>query len=370
VGKLVYFRVYSGTIKAGEQIYNANIKKKERLARILLMSSNKKEDVEVASCGDIYAAVGLRGTTTGHTLCDVKNPILVETMHFPEPVIWVAIEPKTKADQEKLFESLARLAEEDPTFQVRTNEETDQTIISGMGELHLDILIERLLREFHVKANIGRPQVAYKETIQKKVVHEEKFIRPSSTSKGQYAHVILELEPNPGQGFPFISQLQNEHIIPKMYLPAIQAGAQEAMLGGVIAGYPVIDVKVALIGGSFNITESNDVAFKIATWTAVKNGFALAEPVLLEPYMIVEVVVPEVYLGDVMGSLHARNGKIKGISTRKDAQVVTATVPLKQMFGYATDLRSSTQGRAVYSMQFSHYEKVAQEVMNSLAVSF
>lgn len=358
VGKLVFFRVYSGKIRVGEQVLNANTEKKERFGRIILMSSNKKEDITEARCGDILAAVGLRGTTTGHSLCDIKKPIFLETMSFPEPVITVAIEPKTKSDQDKLAESLDRLAEEDPTFQVHVDEETDQTVISGMGELHIEILIDRLVREFKVQANVGKPQVAYKETILKKVRRDEIFQRQSSGGKGVFARVVIDIEPNPGKGFQFVNKIKNNQVIPKMYFPAIEQGAREGTFSGVVAGYPLIDIMVTLVDGAFDENESNELAFKVASTMAVKNAVGEAKPTLLEPTMDVEVVVPESYMGDVIGNLHLREGKVKGISPRKNLQVIDSTVPLKHMFGYATALRSMTQGRAVYSMQFSHYEQV------------
>lgn len=359
VGRLVFFRIYSGKISVGQQAYNVNLEKKERLARILLMSANKKEDVSEAVCGDILAAVGLKETKTGHTLTDVRKPILLETMKFPEPVIYVAIEPKTKADQERLNDSLLRLADEDPTFMVRLNEETGQTIISGMGELHLEILIDRLVREFRVQANIGKPQVAYKETIQKSYRWEEKFYRQSATGKGQFAHVVIEIEPNPRKGFEYINLIKGSNLIPKLYFPAIETGIKEGAFSGVVAGYQVIDIKVSLVGGSYSEEESNELAFKIASIMALKNALAKAEPILLEPFMKVEIIVPESYLGDVIGNLNSRDGKIQNIVSRNGDQIVQAIVPLKQMFGYATSLRSMSQGRALYTMQFSHYEKVA-----------
>lgn len=365
VGKLVFFRVYSGVFKVGQQILNVDQNKKERIGRILLMSSNKKEDIQEARCGEILAAVGLKNTNTGNTLADVKHPIILEQMTFPEPVIYVAIEPKTKADQEKLTDALARLADEDPTFHTRKNEETDQIIISGMGELHLEILIDRLLREFKVQANVGNPQVAYKETIQKLVREEEKFVRQSATGKGQYAHVIVEIEPNPGKGFEFNNKIKDANIIPKMYFPFIEEGVKEATFSGVVAGYSLIDIKVSLVGGSFDELESNEIAFRAASSIAVKSAVTKADPVILEPIMKVEVVVPDQYVGDVIGNLNSRDGKVKGILPRKDVQVIEASVPLKQMFGYATGLRSMTQGRAVYTMQFSHYEKAINNFLNS-----
>jgi len=358
VGKIVFFRVYSGKIEVGSQVYNANTQKKERLGRILLMSANKKEDIKEAACGEILAAVGLRYTYTGNTLCDIRKPILLETMTFPEPVIQVAIEPKTKADQEKLIESLNRLAEEDPTFQVRTNEETDQMLISGMGELHLEILIDRLVREFKITANVGNPQVAFKETILKKIRCEDVFERQAGNGKGQFAHVAFEIEPNFGKGFEFQNLIKNSDKIPKMFYPAIETGAKAATFSGVIGGYPVIDIKVSLIDGEFREDESSDIAFHVASTRAVKDGITAANPVLLEPIMDVEVVTAEKYLGEIIQNINLRQGKIKGITARKGEQVVKATVPLKQMFGYATALRSLTQGRASYTMQFAHYEQV------------
>jgi elongation factor G len=358
VGKIIFFRVYSGRIEVGSQVYNSNTQKKERLGRILLMSSNKKEDVKEARCGEILAAVGLRFTHTGNTLCDIRKPIMLETMLFPEPVIQVAIEPKTKADQEKLVESLNRLAEEDPTFQVRTNEETDQMLISGMGELHLEILIDRLVREFKVTANVGKPQVAFKETILKKVRCEDVFERQASNGKGQFAHVVFDIEPNFGKGFEFQNLIKSSDKIPKMFFPAIEAGSKDATFSGVIGGYPVIDIKISLVDGEFREDESNDVAFHVASTRAVKDGILKASPALLEPIMDVEVVTAEKYLGEIIQNFNLRQGKIKGILARKDDQVIKATVPLKQMFGYATALRSLTQGRASYTMQFAHYEQV------------
>ncbi|MDZ7260981.1 MAG: elongation factor G [candidate division KSB1 bacterium] len=365
VGKLTYFRVYSGKVVTGSQVYNANTGRKERLGRILLMSANKREDVDEASCGEIVAAVGLREAKTGHTLCDEKKPILLETMKFPEPVISVAIEPKTKADQDKLGESLNRLADEDPTFQIKTDPETGQTIISGMGELHLEILVDRLLRDFKVGANVGRPQVAYKETIRNKVRTEGRFIRQSG-GRGQYGHVVLEIEPSlNGKGFEFENKIKGG-TIPKEYIPSVAEGIKEAMSSGVLAGYPLVNIKATLVDGSYHEVDSSELAFKIAGALALKDGVAKADPVLLEPVMDVEVVVPEEYLGEVVGDLSARRGKMKGIFSRKDAQVVSATVPLKEMFGYATALRSLTQGRAIYTMQFSHYEELPQDEVEKM----
>jgi elongation factor G len=332
---------------------------------VLLMHANHREDVDEAFTGDIVAAVGLKSTRTGDTLCEEDDPIILEKMEFPEPVISVAIEPKTKADQEKLGEALSRLAEEDPTFRISSNEETGQTIISGMGELHLEIIVERMKREFRVVANVGRPQVAYKETIKKKVEAEGRFIRQSG-GRGQYGHVWIELEPNEkGKGFEFIDAIVGG-TIPKEYIPAVQEGIQEAMRNGVLAGYPVEDVKVRLFDGSFHQVDSSEMAFKIAGSMAFQDAAKRAQPVLLEPIMSVEVVTPEEYMGDVMGDLNARRGKIEGLHARKDAQIIQALVPLSEMFGYATAMRSMTQGRALYTMQFSHYDEVPRSISEQI----
>lgn len=367
VGKLVYLRIYSGKVGTGSVVYNANINKKSRIGRILLMAANKREDLKEAYCGEIVAIVGLKDAKTGHTLCDVKKPIVFEKMIFPEPVVTVAIEPKTLADQERLEEALTFLADEDPTFRVKTNEETAQTVISGMGELHLEVLIERLLREFKVKANIGNPQVAYKETIRKQVRCEGKFIRPAGAkTKGQYAHVVLDIEPNPGDGIQFENKVQNG-VIPKLYIPAIEKGIMEAADSGVVAGYTMIDIKATIVGGSYDKIESNELAFKVASSMALRNGAQQAGAILMEPIVMLEVVVPEEYMGDVIGYFNSRRGKIKDIFSRKDAQVVAATVPLKEMFGFTTALRSMTQGRAIYTMQFSHYEEVPPETLQMMS---
>lgn len=366
VGKLTYFRVYSGKVEAGSYVYNTVTGKKERIGRLLLMHADKREDVEVARAGDIVAAVGLKDTRTGHTLCNENKQIILESMHFPEPVISVAIEPKTKADQDRLGESLNKLAEEDPTFKIRTDEETGQTLIAGMGELHLEILVDRLLREFKVHAHVGKPQVAYKETIRRKVEQEGKFVHQSG-GRGQFGHVVLEIEPNePGKGFEFESKIVGG-VVPKEYVKPTMEGVKQAMQTGVLAGYPMVDIKVALVFGSYHEVDSSEMAFKIAGSMAFKEGAKKASPVLLEPMMDVEVVVPEEYLGQVMGDLNSRRGKIRGFVPRKDAQVVAASVPLGEMFGYATTMRSLTQGRAVYSMQFSHYEPVPQNIAETLA---
>ncbi len=365
VGKLTFFRVYSGTLSGGSYVYNSITGKKERIGRILRMHANHREDIDMAYTGDIVAAVGLKATKTGDTLCDEAAPIVLEKMEFPEPVIHIAIEPKTKADQEKLGESLMKLTEEDPTFRMSTNEETGQTIISGMGELHLEIIVDRLKREFKVEANVGRPQVAYKETIRKKITQEGKFIRQSG-GRGQYGHVWLEIEPNEkGKGYEFTNAIVGG-VIPKEYIPAVSDGIQEALQSGVLAGYPVVDVKVKLFDGSYHDVDSSEMAFKIAGSIGFKEGARKADPALLEPMMDVEVVTPEEYLGDVMGDLNSRRGRIEGINSRRDAQVVKALVPLSEMFGYATSLRSMTQGRAIFTMQFSHYDEVPRSIADQI----
>ncbi len=366
VGKLTYFRVYSGKVEAGSYVYNTVNGKKERIGRLLLMHADKREDVQVARAGDIVAAVGLKDTRTGHTLCNENKQIILESMHFPEPVIAVAIEPKTKADQDRLGESLNKLAEEDPTFKIRTDEETGQTLIAGMGELHLEILVDRLLREFKVHAHVGKPQVAYKETIRRKVEQEGKFVHQSG-GRGQFGHVVLEIEPNePGKGFEFESKIVGG-VVPKEYVKPTMEGVKQAMLTGVLAGYPMVDIKVALVFGSYHDVDSSEMAFKIAGSMAFKEGAKKAGPVLLEPMMDVEVVVPEEYMGQVMGDLNSRRGRIRGFVPRKDAQVIAASVPLGDMFGYATALRSLTQGRAIFTMQFSHYEPVPQSIAETLS---
>ena len=367
VGKLTYFRVYSGTLKAGSYVYNSNKDKKERVGRILQMHANHRDDITQVFAGDIAAAVGLKATTTGNTLCDESSPIVLESIEFPEPVIFVAIEPKTKVDQDRLGESLMKLADEDPTFRVRTDEETGQTIIAGMGELHLEIIVDRLLREFRVDANVGRPQVAYREGITKTVLKAEgRFVRQTG-GRGQYGHVVIRMSPNEyGKGFTFENKIVGG-AIPKEYIPAAQAGMVEAMESGVLAGFPMEDVKVEVIDGSFHEVDSSEMAFKIAGSMAFREAAKKAHPVLLEPMEDVEVVVPEEYMGDVMGDLNSRRGHIVGMVPRAGAQVIRATVPLAQMFGYATDVRSMTQGRATYTMQFSHYAEVpgtiAQEII-------
>lgn len=365
VGKLTYFRVYSGTLNAGSYVYNSISEKKERISRILRMHANSREDVDVAYAGDIVAAVGLKFTKTGDTLCDESDPIILEKMTFPDPVIHVAIEPKTKADQEKMGEAMAKLAEEDPTLRISTNEETGQTIISGMGELHLEIIVDRMKREFRVEANIGKPQVAYKETIRKKVQAEGKFVRQSG-GRGQYGHVWIEIEPNEkGAGFVFENAIVGG-VVPKEYIKPVEQGIVEAMKNGVLAGYPVEDVKVKLFDGSYHDVDSSEMAFKVAGSMAFKEAARKAHPVLLEPIMAVEVVTPEEYMGDVIGDLNSRRGKIEGMTPRKDAQVVKAAVPLSEMFGYSTTLRSMTQGRAIYSMELSHYDDTPKSVADQI----
>jgi len=367
VGKLAFFRVYSGVLNAGSYVYNSSKDKRERVGRILQMHANHREERTEVYAGDLAAAVGLKNTSTGDTLCDADHPIVLEAMEFPEPVISVAIEPKSKADQDKLGMALQRLAEEDPTFKVKTDEETGQTIIEGMGELHLEIIVDRLLREFKVDANIGKPQVAYRETITQKVAGVNgKFIRQSG-GRGQYGHVVLDIEPlGEGDGFEFENKIVGG-VIPKEYIPAVEAGVIEAMENGVLAGYPVVDVKVSLVDGSYHDVDSSEMAFKIAGSIGFKEAAKKAGPVILEPIMKVEVVVPEDYMGDVIGDLNGRRGQVSGMETRATAQVVKANVPLSEMFGYATDLRSKTQGRATYTMQFSHYEpapkNIAKEIM-------
>jgi len=365
VGKLCFFRVYSGKLTAGSYVLNSTKNKRERIGRVLLMHSNHREDIPEAYAGDIAAAVGLKDTTTGDTLCSENDPIILESMEFPEPVIHVAVEPKTKAGQDKMTMALMKLAEEDPTFKAHTDPETGQTIISGMGELHLEIIVDRMLREFKVEANVGQPQVAYKETIRKAVKSEGKFIRQSG-GKGQYGHVVLEIEPQePGSGYTFVNKVVGG-AVPKEYIGAVDAGIQDAMQNGVLGGYQVLDVKVTLVDGSYHEVDSSEMAFRIAASMGFKDGCRKAEPVLLEPIMRVDVVVPEVYMGDVMGDLNSRRGRIEGMETRAGAQVITANVPLANMFGYATELRSRTQGRGIFTMQFSHYEEVPKNIQESI----
>ncbi|MBP6673238.1 MAG: elongation factor G [Bacteroidetes bacterium] len=365
VGRLTFFRVYSGTVKAGSYLYNSVSDKKERIGRVLRMHANHREDVDEGYAGDILAAIGFKNTRTGDTLCGEDEPIILEKMIFPEPVIHQAIEPKTKADQEKMGEALTKLAEEDPTFKITTNVETGQTIIGGMGELHLEILVDRMKREFKVEANVGKPQVAYKETIRKKVTQEGKFVRQSG-GKGQFGHVWIELEPNEkGKGYEFEDAIVGG-VIPREFIKPVSMGIQEALKNGILAGYPVEDIKVKLIDGSYHDVDSSEMAFKIAGSMAFQEGARKANPVILEPIMAVEVVSPEDYLGDVMGDLNSRRGKIEGITPRKDAQVIKAMVPLSEMFGYSTTLRSMTQGRALYTMQFDHYDETPKSVSEAI----
>ncbi len=365
VGQLTFLRVYSGSITSGSYIYNSTKDVKERIGRLLKMHANKREEVKEIHAGDIVAAVGLKKTLTGDTLCDADHPVILESMEFPEPVISVAIEPKTKADQEKLSVALGKLAQEDPSFKVSFDDETGQTIISGMGELHLDIIVDRLLREFKVGANVGKPQVAYRETIRQQVKAEGKFVRQSG-GRGQYGHVYIELEPlDLSGGFEFVNKIVGG-VIPKEYIAAVQKGVKEALENGVLAGYPVVDVKVTLYDGSYHEVDSSEMAFKIAGSMAFKNAAKKAKPVLLEPVMAIEVVSPEEYMGDVIGDLNSRRGRIQTMNQRANVRVIAAQVPLSSMFGYATDLRSKTQGRATYTMQFSHYEEVPKNIAEDI----
>lgn len=365
VGKICFFRVYSGTLEKGSYVLNSCKGKRERMGRILQMHANHREDLDIVYSGDIAAAVGLQNTTTGETLCDEKHPIILESMDFPEPVIRVAIEPKTKAGQEKMGIALAKLAEEDPTFKTYTDEETGQTIIAGMGELHLEIIVDRLLREFKVEANVGEPQVSYREAIRKAVNIEHKYARQSG-GKGQYGHVLLKLEPlEEGAGYEFVNAIVGG-AIPKEYIPAVDAGIQGAMQTGVLAGYPVVDVKCTLVDGSYHEVDSSEMAFKIAGSMAFKDGCKKGNPVIMEPIMKVVVNVPEEYMGDVMGDLNSRRGQIQGMEARTGAQEITANVPLSEMFGYATELRSRTQGRGQYSMEPSHFEELPKSIAEKI----
>lgn len=366
VGKLTFFRVYSGVLKSGSYIYNSVSGKKERIGRLLQMHANHREEIEEVRAGDIAAAVGLKFTKTGDTLCTEDDAILLEQIVFPEPVIQIAIEPKTKADQDKLSDALNRLSDEDPTFKINVDEETGQTLISGMGELHLEILVDRMKREFKVEANVGKPQVAYRETITQTVQAEGKFVKQSG-GRGKYGHVWIELSPNePGRGYEFINAIVGG-VVPKEYITPVSQGIQEAMRNGVVAGFPVVDIKAKLYDGSYHDVDSDEISFKVAGSIAFKEGAKKAKPILLEPIMDVEVVTPEEYLGDVMGDLNSRRGKIEGFSARKDAQVIKARVPLAEMFGYATILRSMTQGRAIYTMQFAHYSEVPKSIADEIA---
>ena len=366
VGKLTYIRVYSGQMNQGDRVLNTTTGKTERIGRILQMHANHREEREEIGAGEIAAVVGLKATTTGDTLAIDTAPIVLESMTFPDPVISVAIEPKTKGDQDKLGAGLQRLTEEDPTFRVRTDEETGQTLISGMGELHLEIIVDRLMREFNVDANVGRPQVAYRETVGKQVEKiEGRFVRQTG-GRGQYGHAVINLEPSePGEGYEFLDKIVGGKI-PKEYISSVDLGIQEAMESGVLAGYPVVDVRVMLVDGSFHDVDSSEMAFKIAGSMAFKNAMQRAKPKLLEPVMAVEVVTPDEYLGDVMGDLNSRRGRVEGLEPRGNAQAIRAKVPLATMFGYATDLRSTTQGRATFTMQFDRYEDVPQSIAGEI----
>ena len=365
VGHLAFFRVYSGTITSGSSVYNPVRRSKERIGRILKMHANKREEIKAVYAGDIAAAVGLKKISTGETVCDESHPIILESMDFPEPVIAVAIEPKTKADQEKLSNALSRLLSEDPTFKTTVDEETGQTIISGMGELHLEILIDRMLREFNVEANVGKPKVAYKETIKNSATSEGKFVRQSG-GRGQYGHVKINLEPNnPGDGFTFENKIVGG-AIPKEYISSVKTGIEESMESGILAGYPMVDLKVTLFDGSYHEVDSSEMAFKIAGSMALKDATRKALPILMEPVMEVEVVTPDEYMGDIIGDLNSRRGKIENMTTKAGFQVIKAQVPLAEMFGYATDIRSASQGRASYTMQFNRYLEVPSTIADEI----
>ncbi|WP_313122569.1 elongation factor G, partial [Exiguobacterium sp.] len=365
VGKLTFFRVYSGTASAGSYVKNSTKGKRERLGRILQMHANSREEIPMVYAGDIAAAVGLKDTTTGDTLCAEKDNVVLESMTFPEPVISVAIEPKTKADQDKMGQALAKLAEEDPTFRTETNPETGQTIISGMGELHLDIIVDRMRREFKVEANVGAPQVAYRETIRQAAKIDSKFARQSG-GRGQYGHVVVEFEPNEeGAGFEFNNKIVGG-VVPREYIPAVENGIEEALQNGILAGYPVVDVKASLVFGSYHDVDSNEMAFKVAASMAVKQLKDKSGAVILEPMMKVEIVIPDEYMGDIMGDVTSRRGRVEGMEARGNAQVVRSMIPLSEMFGYATGLRSRTQGRGTYSMHFDHYEEVPKSVAEEI----
>jgi elongation factor G len=365
VGKLTYMRVYSGKLQAGGRVLNVATGKTERIGRLLMMHANSREEIEETYAGDILAGVGLKQTTTGDTLAAPDAPIVLEQIEFPEPVIAVAIEPKTKADQEKLGQALQRLGEEDPTFQVESDDETGQTLIHGMGELHLEVLVDRMMREFSVEANVGKPQVAYRETIRERVEKvEERFVRQTG-GRGQYGHAVINIEPAPGEGFDFVNKIKGG-TIPTEYIPSVEQGIEEALVSGVKAGYPMVDVRVELVDGSYHDVDSSEMAFKIAGSGALKKAATRAKPVLLEPVMAVEVVTPEDFLGDVIGDLSRRRGKVQGQEQRGNALAVQAYVPLGEMFGYATDLRSSTQGRASYTMQFERYEEVPNNIAEEI----
>lgn len=364
IGHLSFFRIYSGVVEPGMSVLNVNTGKKERIGRIVRMHANKRDEIKWAGAGDIVALVGLKNVATGDTLCDESLPVKLESLNIPEPVIELAIEPKTKADRDSLSQALNKLAKEDPSFRVKGDEETGQTVIAGMGELHLEIIVDRLLREFNVQANVGKPQVAYRETITKPSKTDTKYAKQSG-GRGQYGHVVLEVEPNPGNGYEFINSITGG-VIPKEYIPAVDKGIQDALKSGVLAGFPVVDVKVNLVFGSYHEVDSSEQAFYIAGSMAIKDAMQKAAPALLEPIMDVEVVTPEDYLGDVMGDLNGRRGRVQGMEARAGAQSIRAQVPLSEMFGYATDLRSKTQGRATFTMQFDHYEKVPASIAETL----
>jgi elongation factor G len=369
VGRLTYLRVYSGTLKSGDQLVNSTRDRKERIGRILQMHANHREDKDAVFAGDIVAVVGLKNTLTGDTLCDPAEPVLLEEMNFPAPVIDVAIEPKSKVDSDKLGNALQKLSEEDPTFRVHTDEDTGQTIISGMGELHLEVLVDRLIREFKVGANVGRPQVAYRETIRQPAVKVDTRYVKQTGGKGQYGHVVVDLEPTgPGGGYEFISKITGGRI-PTEYIPSVDQGVQEAMASGVLAGYPVVDVRVTLTDGSYHEVDSSEMAFKIAGSMAFKNAARKAQPLLLEPIFDVEVVTPEEYMGDVIGDLSGRRGRIEQMDQRGSDRIVKAQVPLAEMFGYATELRSRTQGRATYTMQFNSYQEVPKSIAEDVVAT-
>ena len=364
VGRLTFFRVYTGVVEKGSYVLNSTKGQKERMGRLLQMHANKREEKEIVYCGDIAAVVGLKNTTTGDTLCDEKSPIILEKMEFPDPVISVAVEPKTKADQEKMGIALAKLAEEDPTFRVKSDEETGQTIISGMGELHLDIIVDRMRREFKVESTVGKPQVAYRETITASTEQEVKYAKQSG-GKGQYGHVKIKIEPNPGKDFEFVNEITGG-AIPREYIPAVEKGCKEALENGVVAGYPLVGVKVTLYDGSYHEVDSSEMAFKIAGSMAMKQGAEKCKPVILEPIFKVEVTTPEEYMGDIIGDINSRRGMIGGMTDRNGAKIVNAKVPLSEMFGYATDLRSKSQGRANYSMEFEEYVAVPRAIQEEI----
>lgn len=368
-GQVVFFRVYSGMLKTGSSVLNVTKGTRERVGRLLKMHANKREEIDIAYAGDIVAAVGLKGATTGDTLSEEKEPVLLEVMKFPEPVIAMAIEPKTKQDQEKMGFALQKLAQEDPSFRVRTDEETSQTIIAGMGELHLEIIVDRMLREFKVEANVGKPEVAFRETIRRKAEAEAKYVKQTG-GRGQYGHVVLSVEPSEsGKGFEFVNKIAGG-VIPREFIPAVEKGVKERLDAGVIAGYPLRDVRVTLTYGSYHDVDSNEMAFKIAGSMAFADACKKADPVLLEPIMKVEVLVPQDFMGDVIGNLNGRRGKVQGMKVRAGAQAIDASVPLSEMFGYATDLRSRTQGRATYSMEFDRYDPVPRQISETIIAKY